>query len=70
MKAAFLQGTDLDRDVFVLPPKERRVPGLVWKMVKRAYGFVDASRGFYLELEKTLIELGCVVSKYDPAMYS
>lgn len=42
---------------------------MVWKMVKRAYGFVDASQGFYLELEKTLTELGCVVSKYDPAMY-
>ena len=38
-------------------------------MIKRAYGLVDASRGFYLELEKTLLELGCVVSKHDPAMY-
>ena len=38
-------------------------------MIKRAYGFVDASRGFYLKLRKTLEELGCVVSKHDPAMY-
>jgi hypothetical protein len=38
-------------------------------MIKRAYGFVDASRSFYLELEKTLISLGCEVSCYDPAMY-
>ena len=38
-------------------------------MVKRAYGFVGASRGFYLELEKLLLELGCVVSIHDPAMY-
>ena len=67
--AAFLQGADLDRDVYVRPPKERRVPGVLWKMVKEAYGLVDASRGFYLELEKTLLELGCVVSKHDPAMY-
>ena len=69
VKAAFLQGADLDRDVYVRPPKERRVPGVVWKMVKRAYGFVDASQGFYLELEKLLLELGCVVSIHDPAMY-
>ena len=69
VKAAFLQGVDLDREVFVRPPLERRKPGLLWKMVKRAYGFVDASRGFYLELEKTLIELGCTVSRFDPAMY-
>ena len=69
VKAAFLQGTELDRDVFVRPPKERRVPGVIWKMVKRAYGFVDASRGFYLELNKVLLELGCKVSSYEPAMY-
>ena len=59
----------MDRDVYVRPPKERRVPGVVWKMVKRAYGFVDASQGFYLELKKLLLELGCVVSIHDPAMY-
>ena len=69
VKSAFLQGADIDRDAFVLPPKERRIPGIVWKMIKRTYGFVDASRGFYLELEKTLLQLGCVVSMYDPAMY-
>ena len=69
VKAAFLQGTDLERDVFLRPPKERRVPGIVWKMVKRAYGFVDASRGFYLEMEKTLTELKCPTSKFDPALY-
>ena len=38
-------------------------------MVKRAYGFVDASRGFYLEVEKTLLNLGCKASRYDPAMF-
>ena len=69
VKAAFLQGTDLDREVFLRPPKERRIPGVLWKMVKRAYGFVDASRGFYLELEDTLKQLGCTVSKFDPALY-
>ena len=44
MKAAFLQGSELDRDVFVLPPKKVRVPGELWKMVKRAYGFIDKMR--------------------------
>ena len=69
IKAAFLQGASLDRDVYLIPPKEKRVPGTIWKMVKRAYGFVDASRGFYLELEKALTQLGCTVSKNDPAIY-
>ena len=69
VKAAFLQGASLDRDVFLKPPKERRIPGVIWKMVKRAYGFVDASRGWYLELEQALKGLGCVASHHDPAMY-
>ena len=69
VKAAFLQGADLDRDVYVRPPKERRVPGIIWKMLKRVYGFVDASRGFYLELNQMLLELGCKASIYDPALY-
>ena len=69
VKAAFLQGAAIDRDVYVIPPKERRRPGILWKMLKSTYGFVDASRRFYLELEKALIEYGCVESKLDPAMY-
>ena len=69
VKAAFLQGADIERDVFVRPPIECRKPGKVWKMVKRAYGFVDASRGFYIELERNLLNLGCTVSSFDPAMY-
>ena len=39
VKAAFLQGSDLDREVYLKPPKERRIPGVIWKMIKRAYGF-------------------------------
>ena len=38
-------------------------------MVKRAYGFTDASRGFYIELSETLIRLGCKQSKLDEALY-
>ena len=69
IKCAFLQGQDIDREVFLRPPKERRVKGIVWRMIKRVYGFTDASRGFYLELSKTIIELNCVRSKFDPALY-
>ena len=67
--AAFLQGAHLERDVFLRPPKERRVKGVVWKLIKGCYGLVDASRGFYLELDKVLIELECKPSVLDPAVY-
>ena len=69
IKCAFLQGKDLEREVFVRPPKERRIPGILWKMLKGTYGFTDASRGFYLELLNTLRDSGCTPSKFDPATY-
>ena len=69
VRSAFLQGSPLERDVYVRPPKERRIKGILWKMKKRAYGFCDASRGFYLELSKTLVELGCKQCTLDPALY-
>ena len=34
VKCAFLQGTDLDRDVYVRPPLERRTNGVIWKMIR------------------------------------
>ena len=69
IKCAFLQGEKLERDVFVRPPKERRVNGVIWKMETSVYGLQDASRGFYLELSNTLKGLNCVQSKYDSALY-
>ena len=67
--SAFLQGAKLERDVFVLPPKERRVPGILWKLRKPVYGLVDAPRGWYLALDKKLIKSGCTKCTLDPAMY-
>ena len=32
VKCAFLQGEELDRDVYLKPPKERRIDGMIWKM--------------------------------------
>ena len=69
VRSAFLQGSPLERDVYVRPPKERKIQGILWKMKKRAYGFCDASRGFYLELSKTLVELGCRQCTLDPSLY-
>ena len=42
--SAFLQGAELEREVYVRPPKEANSEGKVWKMKKAAYGLLDASR--------------------------
>ena len=67
--SAFLQGAPIEREVFILPPKERRVPGLIWKLKKPVYGLTDAARGWHLALDSKLIEAGCKKCCVDPAMY-
>ena len=67
--AAFLQTKDLERDVFVLPPRERRVPRVLWKLRKPVYGLADASRSFSLNFGGEMEKLGCEKSFLDPAMF-
>ena len=66
---AFLQGAKIDRDLFILPPRERRIPGVLWRLLKPVYGLVDAPRGWYLALDEKLTESGCDKCNLDPAMY-
>ena len=37
IKAAFLQGNKVDRDIFVIPPKDIREDSIIWKLNKVAY---------------------------------
>ena len=67
--SAFLQGAPIEREVFVRPPKERRVPGMLWQLKKPVYGLIDAARGWHLALSKKLIEAGSKKCIVDPAMY-
>ena len=67
--AAFLQSEMIQRDVYIKPPPERRVPGVIWKLKRTAYGLKDASRGFYLNFSGKLQDFGCEKSLLDPAMF-
>ena len=69
--SAFIQGQDIDRELFLLPPPEIRkdCPDLVWKVKKRVYGLRDAPRGWWLEVDSSLKELGCQRLKLDHAFY-
>ncbi|XP_066913250.1 uncharacterized protein [Clytia hemisphaerica] len=57
VKTAFLQGKEIDREVFVQPPKEANTKYL-WRLSKTVYGLADASRSWYLKLRSELIKLG------------
>lgn len=70
IKAAFLQGQDIDRVIYVQPPQEcRKDDSTVWKLNKCVYGLVDASRNWFLSVKKELLQLKCEQSKLDPALF-
>ena len=69
IKAAFLQGKELDRDVYLKPPKEANVTGKLWKLRRCVYGFNDASRYWYLRVREELGKAGCKCSKADPSVF-
>lgn len=69
IKAAFLQGKDLTRDVYLRPPQEAESEGIVWKLNKCVYGLADASLFWYNKVKETMQKLGGTVSKVDPAVF-
>ena len=68
VKSAFLQGTPMQRRVFIKPPKEANATHL-WKMIRCPYGLADAGRLWYTRLKKELLDAGLVVCKYDQALF-
>ena len=70
IKAAFLQGKKIERDLFVTPPKEFRKPNILWKLNKVVYGLCDASRSWYLRIVEVLTNLGMNVSRFDKAVFT
>ena len=52
ISAAFLQGRELDREVYVRPPPEFKKPGVVWRLLKGLYGLKEAARLLYDKLTK------------------
>ena len=70
VKAAFLQGHDIERNVYVLPPKEADVAnGNIWKLKKVVYGLNDAPRNWFFSVRRTLLDLKCKQSSVDKALF-
>ena len=70
IKSAFLQSNDIERSVFVKPPKEARVPGKIWQLIKPVYGLDDGPRCWYQSLAKYLESIGGIQCKLDKALFS
>ena len=69
IRADFLQGNLLDRDIFMKPLSDQRMDGYLWELKKPFYGLDDASRKFWLKLKQTLKSMGLKVIIADDAIY-
>ena len=69
VKAAFLQGKSIERELYITPPKEFRKEGVLWKLKKVVYGLTDASRSWYLKISQVLEDLGMKVCELDKAVF-
>lgn len=69
IKAAFLQGMELSRDIYIRPPPEAACKGTLWKLKRCVYGLADASLYWYNKVKEIVLEAGGKISKVDPAVF-
>ena len=75
IRAAFLQGkTQEDRKIAVEPVPElikamKLQPDEVCRLVKSAYGLIDAPYLWFKELDRVLKDLGFISAPFDPCLY-
>ena len=56
IKAAFLQGDQMERDVFLRPPVDVCPENEVWKLKRCIYGLNDAPRAWYSRVNKEMLK--------------
>ena len=69
IKAAYLQGHKMEREVYLRPPSEFD-NGSLWRLKKTVYGLCDAARQWYNRVRDQLIVMGATISSLDPALFS
>lgn len=69
IKAAFLQGKDVEREIYVRAPEDFKEEGVIWKLNKVAYGLEDASRNWFMSVKEELLKLKCEQSELDNALF-
>ena len=69
IKAAFLQGKPIEREIYLRSPKEAGVPGKLWRLNKVVYGLSDASRVWYLRVVEELRKRNAIASNFDKAVF-
>ena len=69
VKTAFLN-SNLDKPVYMKPPKDIRLPhGCCLMVIRALYGLRQSPRAWYQKLRNTLISWGWRMSLYDPCVF-
>ena len=68
VKTAYLQGDEIQREVYLKPPIEGEWAGL-WKLRKTVYGLKDAAKAWYGKVVKIVKELKGERSKLEPNIF-
>ena len=68
VKTAYLQGDQIQREVYLKPPREGEWNGL-WKLNKTVYGLKDAAKAWYCKVVKVVEELGGVRSRLESNIF-
>ena len=68
---AFLNAP-LEEEVYIKPPKgyEHSNPNVVWKLKRSLYGLKQAGRNWYIQLDKSMKDLGFTPLVMDPCIYT
>merc|ERR1712041_24961 len=69
IRAVFLQAKQLEREVFLKPPKDIKKEKIIWKLKKPLHGLNDASRRFWLRVKSIFKELGLRKLDGDEVVY-
>ena len=70
IKSAFLQGKELDREIYLRPPVESHTPSnVILKLKHGLYGLKDGARQFFISVKEELLKLGFKQCTLDPAIF-
>eukprot|EP00171_Calliarthron_tuberculosum_P001736 IDg1736t1 len=67
--SAYLQAQGFVRDIYIVPPKEERARGILWKLRKAAYVLADSGRLWYLTSDQALCDDFKLKSTLEHTLY-